>query len=168
MSKRDFVYSMFCVVLLIGCDTENKRQLHAPVTPTPSLVSFVDSDYTRPYKYHGFDVESVSKILKIKPDSSGNFYIKKPKHEILLETTAGIVTYSEVSLLETTPCSQSIGFDPKVMLNAVAENIDKLVLKQVLINGYVFLQHNDKLKISITCEEDREPIKIKYFKDYGY
>ena len=72
----------------------------------------------------------------------GNIRINKPKHKILLETTNGIVTYSGI-VLETSPCTQSMWFDPVVMLNAVAVNKNNLVERKRMSHLATYYDHNE-------------------------
>lgn len=149
-------------------ESEIKTVVPIASEPRPTPVAFVESKYIRPYKYNRHGVTRIAEMLGVKTNKAGNIDTITDTHRIIFKAVDGVVNYSEIHLLETVPCNKADMFDPQVMLDSVAENIDKLVLNKELSNGYVFLQHNNKVKITVTCDEDGEPIKVKYFKDYGY
>ncbi|WP_339612320.1 hypothetical protein [uncultured Pseudoalteromonas sp.] len=168
MSKQHFILAFLISAMLVACGKETKQ---APVAaiPTPPPISFVDSEFTRPYKYHGFAVDTVSNIIGVKPNEFGNIEFVSDKHRIFYEATDGIITYSEVQMLETVPCKQREHFDPVVMLNAVAVNESDLEWQSAMTHLTVYYDHNEKLKISITCEQDGAPITVRFSnKYYGY
>ncbi|MCO7251242.1 hypothetical protein [Pseudoalteromonas sp. Ps84H-4] len=168
MTKQHFILAFLISAMLVGCGKDTKQ---APVAaiPTPPPISFVDSEFTRPYKYHNFKVETVSEILGVEPNAVGNIEVETDKHHILYEATDGIITYSEVRMLETTPCSLNESFDPAVMLDAVAVNVANLDPQTRLTHLAVYYDHNEKLKISVACEQDGVPITVRFSnKYYGY
>ncbi|OUX84087.1 MAG: hypothetical protein CBC03_14480 [Pseudoalteromonas sp. TMED43] len=168
--KKILIVAAVCTVLL-GCGQKEEKRNAVPVAvaPTPPPVAFVGSQFTRPYKYHGFDVAKVSEILGVKPNAAGNIEVETNEHLIRYDVTDGVISYSEVYMLETAPCNQSQSFDPIVMLDAVAVNLADLEMNTRMTHLATYYDHQEKLKISVTCEQDGTPIVVRFSnKYYGY
>lgn len=168
--KKIFIVAAVCTVL-VGCGQKEEKRNAAPVavTPTPPPVAFVGSQFMRPYKYHGFDVAKVSEILGVNPNAAGNIEVETNEHLIRFEATDGVISYSEVYMLETTPCSQTERFDPISILNAVAVNSKNLEERDRMTHLATDYDHQEKLKISVTCEQDGMPIVVRFSnKNYGH
>ena len=113
MIKHGLIYMLVISSVLLGCDKQETKVEKLKLTPPPA-------EFISPYRFLKFRVSAASDILKVAPDANGSIVTKTSQYETRYESNDGVITYSEVALLETAPCSQTQEFDPIVLLNAVA------------------------------------------------
>lgn len=154
---------VIAVSVLAGCGDKKSSQ-----QPT-ATVSFVGQKYVGLYKFHDSSTKVAADYLGVEPNAVGNMRIETENHQIFLESIDGMVAFTEIELLETAPCSQTKEFDPVVMLNAVGESAAKLSKQTSMTHLTTYYNHEQKLKISVSCPQDGVPISV-YFshKYYGY
>lgn len=153
---------VIAVSALAGCGDKKASQ------PT-DMVTFVGQKYVGLYKFHDSSTKVVADYLGVEPNAVGNMRIETDNHRIFVGSVDGMVTFTEIELLETAPCSQAKEFDPIVMLNAVGENVAKLSKQTNMTHLTTYYNHDQKLKISVTCPQDGVPISVSFsHKYYGY
>lgn len=111
MIKHGLVFTLVMSGILGGCGKNDSTEQITQLTPPPA-------DFISPYS---FILEAASDILKTAANANGSITTTTAQYKTRYDSTDG-VTYSEVYLLETAPCSQTEPFDPIAVLNAVAVN----------------------------------------------
>lgn len=146
---------------LVGCGKKETVQ-SLELSPPPK-------DFISPDRFLKFRLEAASDILGVEADEYGNIEIITDKYRTQYFSSDGVINYAEIYLLETTPCSQAERFDPVVVLNAAAVNPKNLEERDRMTHLATYYDHQEKLKISVTCEQDGTPIVVRFSnKYYGY
>ena len=155
--KSVFITAAICAVL-VGCG--NKEEVQATqLTPPPK-------DFISPDRFLKFRLEAASDILKTAATADGSITTTTSQYKTRYDSTDGVITYSEIYLLDTAPCSQTETFDPIAVLNAVAVNPKKLEEQDRMTHLVTYYDHQEKLKISVTCEQDGTPIMVRFSNKY--
>ncbi|MBH0066776.1 hypothetical protein [Pseudoalteromonas sp. NZS100] len=162
MIKRGLIFTLAISSALLGCDKQEIKVETVQLTPPPA-------EFISPYRFLKFRISAASDILKVAPDANGSIVTSTNQYETRYESNDGIITYSEIALLETAPCSQTQEFDPIAMLNAVAVDVRRLEPQMRMTHVATYYDHSNKLKVSVTCQQDGMPIIVAFSnKYYGY
>ncbi|MFP3352284.1 hypothetical protein R0K04_12775 [Pseudoalteromonas sp. SIMBA_153] len=155
--KRIYITAAICAII-IGCSKKEDSQT-TQLTPPPE-------NFISPYRFITFRLEAVSDILKVAPNANGSITTTTSQYKTRYDSTDGVISYSEIYLLETAPCSQTESFDPIAVLKAVAINSQSLEERDRMTHLATYYDHKEKLKISVTCEQDGTPIVVRFSKKY--
>lgn len=162
MIKHGLVFTLLISGILGGCGKNDSTEQHVQLTPPPT-------DFISPYRFIKFRLEAASDILKTTANADGSITTNTAQYKTRYSSTDGVISYSEIYLLETAPCSQTESFDPVAVLSAVAVNPIKLEEQDRMTHLVTYYDHQEKLKISVTCEQDGTPIVVRFSsKYYGY
>ncbi len=159
MIKYVMVFMLVISSILTGCGKKDNTDQTSHLAPPPA-------DFISPYRFLKFRLEAASDILKTSANASGSISTTTAQYKTRYDSTDGIITYSEIYLLETAPCSQTKRFDPISILNAVAVNPRNLEERDLMIHLATYYDHQEKLKISVTCEQDGMPIVVRFSNKY--
>ena len=159
MIKRTLVFTLLISGILGGCGENAITEQQIQLTPPPA-------DFISPYRFIKFRLEAASDILKTAANADGSITTNTAQYKTRYNSTDGVITYSEIYLLETAPCSQTESFDPVAILNAVAVNPKILEERDRMAHLATYYDHQEKLKISVTCEQDGAPIVVRFSNKY--
>lgn len=162
MLKHGLIFTLAISSALLGCGKQENKVETVQLTPAPA-------EFISPYRFLKFRISAASDILKVAPDANGSIVTSTSQYETRYESNDGIITYSEIALLETAPCSQTEEFDPVAILKAVAVDVRRLEPQMRMMHLATYYDHSDKLKVSVTCQQDGMPIIVAFSnKYYGY
>lgn len=85
---------------------------------------------------------------------------------MLLEAEGNFISFVEVELKKTSPCSQSVSFDPEPILGALSINPSELEFVRKQTHVHVYYDHKRKLKVSVSCEYDGAPLSVSFSSKY--
>ena len=159
MIKHALVFTLLISGILGGCGENAITEQQIQLTPPPA-------DFISPYRFIKFRLEAASDILKTAANADGSITTNTAQYKTRYNSTDGVITYSEIYLLETAPCSQTESFDPVAILNAVAVNPKILEERDRMAHLATYYDHQEKLKISVTCEQDGAPIVVRFSNKY--
>ncbi|MBB1434561.1 hypothetical protein H5201_09595 [Pseudoalteromonas sp. SG43-6] len=159
MIKHGLVFTFVMSGILVGCGKNDSTEQTTQLTPPPA-------DFISPYRFIKFRLEAASDILKTAANANGSIITTTAQYKTRYDSTDGVITYSEIYLLETAPCSQTEPFDPIAVLNAVAVNPKNLEERDRMTHLATYYDHQEKLKVSITCEQDGTPIVVRFSNKY--
>ena len=75
--------------------------------------------YFQPFQYVGMSIAQAAKATGGKPNEVGNIVIDSPQAHMLLEADGKIISYADVELKQTAPCSLTRPFDSAPILAAL-------------------------------------------------
>ena len=159
MIKHALVFTLLISDILGGCGENAITEQQIQLTPPPA-------DFISPYRFIKFRLEAASDILKTAANADGSITTNTAQYKTRYNSTDGVITYSEIYLLETAPCSQTESFDPVAILNAVAVNPKILEERDRMAHLATYYDHQESLKISVTCEQDGAPIVVRFSNKY--
>ena len=159
MIKRTLVFTLLISGILGGCGENAITEQQIQLTPPPA-------DFISPYRFIKFRLEAASDILKTAANADGSITTNTAQYKTRYNSIDGVITYSEIYLLETAPCSQTESFDPVAILNAVAVNPKILEERDRMAHLATYYDHQESLKISVTCEQDGAPIVVRFSNKY--
>lgn len=159
MIKHALVFTLLISGILGGCGENDITEQQIQLTPPPA-------DFISPYRFIKFRLEAASDILKTAANADGSITTNTAQYKTRYNSTDGVITYSEIYLLETAPCSQTESFDPVAILNAVAVNPKILEERDRMAHLATYYDHQESLKISVTCEQDGAPIVVRFSNKY--
>lgn len=159
MIKHALVFTLLISGILGGCGENAITEQQIQLTPPPA-------DFISPYRFIKFRLEAASDILKTAANTDGSITTNTAQYKTRYNSTDGVITYSEIYLLETAPCSQTESFDPVAILNAVAVNPKILEERDRMAHLATYYDHQESLKISVTCEQDGAPIVVRFSNKY--
>lgn len=159
MIKHALVFTLLISGILGGCGENAITEQQIQLTPPPA-------DFISPYRFIKFRLEAASDILKTAANADGSITTNTAQYKTRYNSTDGVITYSEIYLLETAPCSQTESFDPVAILNAVAVNPKILEERDRMAHLATYYDHQESLKISVTCEQDGAPIVVRFSNKY--
>lgn len=159
MIKHTLVFTLLISGILGGCGENAITEQQIQLTPPPA-------DFISPYRFIKFRLEAASDILKTAANADGSITTNTAQYKTRYNSTDGVITYSEIYLLETAPCSQTESFDPVAILNAVAVNPKILEERDRMAHLATYYDHQESLKISVTCEQDGAPIVVRFSNKY--
>ena len=159
MIKHTLVFTLLISGILGGCGENAITEQQIQLTPPPA-------DFISPYRFIKFRLEAASDILKTAANADGSITTNTAQYKTRYNSIDGVITYSEIYLLETAPCSQTESFDPVAILNAVAVNPKILEERDRMAHLATYYDHQESLKISVTCEQDGAPIVVRFSNKY--
>lgn len=145
---------------------EEKNLLTATDKALNKLLPILTAPFHRPFQYIGMSVASASKSTGIKPNKVNNITVDSKDANLYLEAEGNFISFVEIELKKTSPCSQSVEFDPEPILGALSINPSELELVKNQTHLYVYSDHKRKLKVSVTCLYDGAPISVSFSSKY--
>lgn len=117
-------------------------------------------------QYYGKDAKMISEQLTAKVNRGGNIIIEDSIAELVLQTQSGKVSYMSLEIKETSPCSLNESFDAVAILKYAGINANRLRLFSSSTHSKVYMDNNNKFKISVTCSQNGVPIYIGVSRKY--
>lgn len=154
----------------------NRRALEA-LPAGPTLGSAIDRaiglnlriysrPFYRPFQYIGMNVADAAKEVGQAPNEGGNIVVDTDDCHMLLEAEGNFITYVEVELKGTAPCSQNREFDSEAILGALSINPGELDLVRKKTHAHTYYDHRKKLQIIVGCMYDGGSLSVGFSTKY--
>jgi len=185
------IFSLLFLVVIVGYTFSPNRNTNTPTPSTninssqPSSISVVEktlatatdkalntglplliAPFHRPFQYIGMSVADAAKSTGGTPNKAHNIIIDSEQSHLLLEAEGNFISFVEVELKKTSPCSQSVSFDPETILGALSINPSELEFVRKKTHSHVYYDHKRKLKISVSCDYDGGPLTVAFSSKY--
>ena len=131
-------------------------------TGLPLLIA----PFHRPFQYIGMSVADAAKSTGGTPNKVHNIIIDSEQSHMLLEAEGNFISLVEVELKKTSPCSQSVSFDPEPILGALSINPSELEFVRKQTHVHIYYDHKRKLKVSVSCDYDGGPLTVAFSSKY--
>ena len=122
--------------------------------------------FQRPFQYIGMSVADAAKSTGGRPNKAHNLILDSKQSQMLLEAEGNFISFVDVELKKTSPCSQSVSFDPESILGALSINPSELEFVRKQTHEYVYSDHKRKLKVSVSCQYDGAPLSVSFSSKY--
>jgi hypothetical protein len=136
--------------------------LAQPAT-TPALIA-LPAPFKNPEEYLGMNIIDASGRagvwFKSGAANSQYFDFEDENASLSVSATDGVVTWVYIHLKKAKPCYLKTPFDPKPFLLALGINPEKLESAMDRTHLHTFYDHKRRLKISVTCGGDGEPMDV--------
>lgn len=129
-------------------------------------LPLLSAPFHRPFQYIGMSVADAAKATGGTPNKVNNIIIDSEQSHMLLEAEGNFINFIDVELKKTSPCSQSVSFDPESALGALSINPSELEFVRKQTHVHVYYDHKRKLKVSVTCEYDGAPLSVAFSSKY--
>ncbi len=129
--------------------------------------------FHRPYQFMGLNIKDV--ILEIEQLQRADLTITPMKLATTIENTECIlslwveglyITFIDIELKQTSPCSQTKKFDSEAILGALSINPAELVIKRKQLHSHKYEDHGRKLEISVMCSFEGGPLEVGFSSKY--
>jgi hypothetical protein len=147
----------------LACYRDIGRELEKEVI---NIKSVTKDPYQQPFQYVGMSVVDASKSTGVMPNKVDNIIVDSEQYHMILEASEGYISYVDVMLKKTSPCSQSVPFNPEPVLSALGINSSELEFVNTETHLYVYNDHKHKLKVNVTCLSDGEPLSVSFSSKY--
>jgi hypothetical protein len=149
-------------LLLVTLSWAAERPLQKTTTDkaTKAGVSPLKAPFSRPFQYIGMSTANAARASGGTPNTGGNIVIDSAQAHMLLEATGGVITYVDVELKQTAPCSQTTAFDSEPVLGALSMNQSELELARKQTHFHTYYDHKRKLKVGVRCLDDGAPLSV--------
>ncbi|MFZ2168950.1 MAG: hypothetical protein WAW61_04850 [Methylococcaceae bacterium] len=131
-------------------------------TGLPLLIA----PFHRPFQYIGMSVADAAKSTGSTPNKVHNIIIDSEQSHMLLEAEGNFISFVEVELKKTSPCSQSVSFDPEPILGALSINPSELEFVRKKTHSHVYYDHKRKLQVIVSCQYDGAPLSVGFSSKY--
>jgi hypothetical protein len=143
----------------LGAAIDKASRLNLPIFATP---------FHRPFQYLGLSIDDAANRVGASPNKVGNIILDTPDCHMVLWGEGNFVTFVEVDIKKTAPCKQSEEFDSEPILGALSVNPAELDFASKQTHVHTYYDHKRKMKITVSCVADGEPIGasfgVKYYK----
>jgi len=129
-------------------------------------LHILSSPFHRPFQYMGMSIADAAIAVGSTPNKVGNIIIDSEQAHLFLEAEGNFVNYVSIKLKKTAPCSQSRPFDSEIILGVLSINPAELELARKHTHFHVYYDHKRKLKISVSCQDDGEPLSVEFSGKY--
>jgi hypothetical protein len=129
-------------------------------------LSMFRAPFHRPLQYLGMTIKDVVEVVKEKPNKVGNIIIDTEDAQMLLEAEGNFIAYVDIKLKKTAPWNQNQPFDSVAILGVFSINPSELELARKQTSFHTYYDHKRRIKISISCQYDGEPISIGFSSKY--
>jgi hypothetical protein len=85
---------------------------------------------------------------------------------MLLESEGNFISYVDIELKQTAPCSQNRPFDSEAILGALSINPSELDFVRKQIHFHTYYDDKRKLKVSVSCQYDGAPLSVGFSSKY--
>ncbi len=133
---------------------------------TSSELYLLRAPFHRPFQYVGMTIADAAKLTGSKPNSVGNIVVDSDRAHMLLETEGNFISYVDIELKKTAPCSPSRAFDSEEILSALSINPAELDFVREKTHFHTYYDHKRKLKVGVSCLGDGEPISVGFSSKY--
>lgn len=144
---------------------------------TPSLSDATDmaiannlpifsTPFHRPFQYIGMPIADIAKKLNIAVNEANNIIIETDECRMFLESEGALVSYIDIDIKRTSPCCQTREFDSIPALGSLSINPSELDFIRKKTNSHIYYDHKHKLKISVSCLVDGDPLTVSFSAKY--
>ena len=131
-----------------------------------SVLSPLNAPFKHPFQYVGMPITKAAKVTDGIPNKVGNIIINSERAEMLLEADGNSISYVDVELMQTAPCSLTKAFDSKTVLNLLSINPAELEQVGEQRHFHTYSDHKRKLKVSVSCQHDGAPLSVGFSSKY--
>jgi hypothetical protein len=122
--------------------------------------------FHRPFQYIGMSIDETAKATGGTPNAGRNIVIDTDKAHMLLEHEGNFISYVEVELKQTAPCSQTRPFDSEPILGVLSINPSELDFIRKQTHLHFYYDHKRKLKVSVACPYDGASLSVGFSSKY--
>lgn len=126
----------------------------------------LNAPFHRPFQYIGMSIADAAKATGGTPNAVGNIVIDSDRSHMLLESEGNFISYVDVELKQTAPCSQTRTFDSEPILGALSINPSELDFARKQTHFHTYYDHKRKLKVSVACLYDGAPLSVGFSSKY--
>lgn len=158
-----FIGLIFVVVIAIAIIKDDDKN-HS--TSSSSSLSLLSAPFQRPFQYVGMTVTDAAKLTGSKPNSVSNIVVDSDRAHMLLEAEGNLISYVDIELKQTAPCSQNRSFDSEEILSALSINPSELEFARKQTHFHTYYDHKRKLKVGVSCQYDGASISVGFSSRY--
>ena len=129
-------------------------------------LSPLKAPFHRPFQYVGMPIDKAAKATGGTPNTAGNIIIDSDLAYMLLEAEGNFISYVDIQLKQTAPCSPKRAFDSEPVLGALSINPSELDLARKQTHFHTYYDHKRKLKVSVSCQGDGAPLSASFGSKY--
>jgi hypothetical protein len=85
---------------------------------------------------------------------------------MLLEANENVISYVDVGLKQTAPCSLTRAFDSEPVLGALGISPAELDFVRKQTHFHTYYDHKRKLKVSVSCQYNGGPLSVGFSSKY--
>ena len=122
--------------------------------------------FHRPFQYIGMPIADAARSAGGKPNEVGNIIVDSEQAHMLLEAEGNFINYVDVELKKTAPWSQKRPFDSEAILAVFSINPSELEPSRKQTHFHTYYDHNRKLKISVSCQDEGAPLSVGFSSKY--
>jgi hypothetical protein len=126
----------------------------------------LNAPFHRPFQYIGMTIAKAAKATSGTPNAVGNIIIDSDRAHMLLEAEGNFISYVDVELKQTAPCSLTRAFDSEPVLGALSINPSELDFARKQTHFHTYYDHKRKLKVSVSCQCDGAPLSVGFSSKY--
>lgn len=131
-----------------------------PIAPLPAVLQ-------NPVRYARMPITQAAKLLRATPNRVRNIVVDTPRVHLLLENKdKHTVSYVDVTLKDSGPCSQTRGFDSAPLLAALGVDAQRLTLTRKVAHAHTYMDHTSRVKVTVMCSVDGEPFSVGFSATY--
>lgn len=129
-------------------------------------LSPLRAPFHRPFQYIGMPIAKAAEATGGTPNAVGNIVIDSDQAHMLLEAEGNFISYVDVELKQTAPCSLTRAFDSEPVLGALSINPSELDFARKQTHFHTCYDHKRKLKVSVSCQYNGGPLSVGFSSKY--
>jgi hypothetical protein len=129
-------------------------------------LSPLRAPFHRPFQYIGMPIAKAAKATGGTPNAVGNIIIDSEQAHMLLEAEGNFISYVDVALKHTAPCSLTRAFDSEPVLGVLSINPSELDFARKQTHFHTYYDHKRKLKVSVSCQDNGGPLSVGFSSKY--
>ncbi|ACA88880.1 toll/interleukin-1 receptor domain-containing protein [Shewanella woodyi] len=129
-------------------------------------LPLMSKPFHRPFQYMGMPIHKAEAEVGAAANSVGNIIVENDDCRMLLEAEGNFISYVEVDLKATAPHYQNQEFDSEPVLGALSIGLTELDLERKKTHYHTYYDHRRKLKVSVSCLGDGEPLTVAFSSKY--
>jgi hypothetical protein len=131
-----------------------------------SGLPILSSPFHRPFQYIGMSIAEAKKAVREEPNPIGNIIIDSEEAHMLLEAEGNFISYVDIEVKKTAPCSPSRCFDSEKILGVLSINPSELELVRKQTHFHTYYDHKRRLKIGVSCQYEGAPLSVGFSSKY--
>jgi len=129
-------------------------------------LNILCAPFHRPFQYIGMPIAAAAKVVGCTSNDVGNIIIDSDQAHMLLEAEGNFISYVDIQLKQTAPCSQTREFDSEPILGALSINPSELELVRTKTHYHIYYDHKRKLKVSVACCYEDSALSVGFSSKY--
>lgn len=134
----------------------------AVVLLTCSTLAMAGEALTTPYKFIDMPVKDAAASVGVTPNATNNVVLDDAGRHVSMESTGNTIEMVDIELRDLPKCKQSSAFDGQGILRSMSINPGQLELAINQTDNQVYYDHQNKVKIGISCAYDGAPLNVSF------